>query len=125
MSAITPYLCVREGREALRWYVDALGAEVRGEPIVMEDGSIGHAELSLAGAMIYLSEAYPEIGVVAPEPDAGATVTLHVMVPDVAAVVSRAQEHGAILDRGPEQTEHGTLAVLRDPFGHRWMLNAP
>lgn len=124
MSGITPYLCVSDGREALRWYAEALGAEVRGEPIIMDDGSVGHAELSLAGDTFYLSEAVPEIGVIAPESGAGATVTLHVDVPDVAAAVRLAAEHDALVDREPEQTEHGVIAVLRDPFGHRWMLNS-
>jgi hypothetical protein len=43
---VTPYLAVADARRALDWYVDALGFVPRGEPIVMPDGRIGHAELA-------------------------------------------------------------------------------
>ena len=48
------------------WYVDALGAVVIGEPIVMDDGRIGHAELALGGGVFYLADEYPEIGTESP-----------------------------------------------------------
>lgn len=33
---------------------------------------------------------------------------------------------GTTLDRGPEDSPPaGRVAVFRDPFGHRWFLNAP
>ena len=47
-----------------------LGAVVIGEPIVMDDGRIGHAELALGGGMLYLADEYPEIGMKAPAPQA-------------------------------------------------------
>ena len=43
--SVTPYLAVTDARAALDWYVEALGAQVLGEPIVMPDGRVGHAEL--------------------------------------------------------------------------------
>src|SRR6202035_3931016 len=49
-AAITPYIAVPDARAALAWYAEALGARVSGEPIVMPDGRIGHAELDLGGA---------------------------------------------------------------------------
>jgi hypothetical protein len=49
-SAAIPYLAVRDGRAAIDWYVDVLGARLRGEPIMMPDGRVGHAELEFAGA---------------------------------------------------------------------------
>lgn len=121
--SIIPYLCVPDGREALTWYADALGAQVVGEPIVMDDGSVGHAELSLAGATAYLAEPFPGIGVEAPDRSRGSAVSLHLSVSDCRAAVETARAAGAVIDREPETTDHGTVAVLRDPFGHRWMLN--
>ncbi|WP_026818113.1 VOC family protein [Arthrobacter castelli] len=41
----------------------------------------------------------------------------------VDGVAARVAEAGTNLDRGPEDTPHGRIAVFRDPFGHRWMLN--
>ncbi|MEO5664674.1 MAG: hypothetical protein ABIR39_15485 [Nocardioides sp.] len=44
MSELTPYLCVADARPAIEWCVDVLGAEVVHDPIVMDDGRIGHVE---------------------------------------------------------------------------------
>jgi predicted enzyme related to lactoylglutathione lyase len=122
---ITPYLAVRGARSALDWYQQALGASLHGEPIVMADGRIGHAELDIGGAPVFLSDEHPEIGVDAPEPGAGATVTMHLTVPDVDAAVGRAVAVGADLMRAVANYPHGRNGVIRDPFGHRWMISGP
>jgi uncharacterized glyoxalase superfamily protein PhnB len=125
---ITPYLAVADARAALDWYVDALGLTRRGEPIVMEDGRIGHAELAVAGGgVIMLSDEYPDLGVVAPssDPAAGVTFSIHANVADVDALTRRAVDAGAILEREPADHPYGRNAVIRDPFGHRWMLSSP
>ncbi len=125
MSELTPYLAVADARAALQWYVDHLGAEVVHEPIVMPDGRIGHTELEVGGARWMMADEHPDIQVEAPAPGRGASVTLHLTVEDVDALVGRAAAGGATLDRGPEDSPAGRVAVLRDPFGHRWMFNRP
>ena len=122
MSEIRPYICTRDARAAVDWYVDAMGAAVTYEPIVMDDGRIGHVELSFGGATVMMSDAYPEIHVEAPLEGRGAAVTLYLTTDDVDALTHRSVERGAVLDRGPEDSDHGRTAVFRDPFGHRWML---
>ena len=122
MGEIRPYICTKDARAAIDWYVDAMGATVTYEPIVMDDGRIGHVELSFDGATVMMSDAYPEIHVEAPADGRGAAVTLYLTTDDVDTVTQRAVERGAILDRGPEDSDHGRTAVFRDPFGHRWML---
>lgn len=124
-SALTPYLAVADARAALEWYGNALGARTVGQPIVMPDGRIGHAELTVAGARLFLSDEHPEIGAAAPTTGAGAAVTLHLEVPDVDAVVARAAAAGAGVEREPSDNPYGRVGVIRDPFGHRWMLNSP
>jgi uncharacterized glyoxalase superfamily protein PhnB len=119
---VTPYLAVADARRALDWYARAFGARPRGEAIVMPDGRIGHAELDIGGGVIMLADEHPEIGVVAPVPGAGATVTLHLGVADVDAVTARAVDGGGILERPPADHPYGRNAVVRDPFGHRWLL---
>src|ERR1700730_4370557 len=54
--AALPYLSVANARAAITWYVDVFGAVVVGDPIVMDDGRIGHAELSMAGGVLYLAD---------------------------------------------------------------------
>ena len=122
MGEIRPYICTKDARSAIDWYVDAMGATVTYEPIVMDDGRIGHVELSFDGATVMMSDPYPEIHVEAPAEGRGAAVTLYLTTDDVDAITQRAVERGAILDRGPEDSDHGRTAVFRDPFGHRWML---
>src|SRR3712207_8520410 len=46
----------------------------------MDDDRIGHAELDLAGARLYLADEYPELGLAAPGDTR--SVTLHITVPD-------------------------------------------
>lgn len=121
-SPLTPYLTVSDARAALEWYAAYLGAERLSEPIVMPDGRVGHAELRLRGALLYLSDPHPEIAVIPPDP-AGVPVTLHLVVDEVDALVERLRAAGARVDREPGDSGPGRIAVVRDPFGHRWMLN--
>ena len=124
LGAAIPYLAVRGAQAALDWYVRVLGARLRGEPIIMPDGRVGHAELELAGGVLYLAEEHPEIGVRAPQPG-GVPVSLVLTVADVDDVVSSAVAAGARLDRGPYEGYGHRNATVTDPYGHRWMLQAP
>ena len=52
--AAVPYLAVADARAAISWYRDAFGATLVGDPVEMDDGRIGHAELSVSGGVLYL-----------------------------------------------------------------------
>ena len=122
--AALPYLCVPDARAAIAWYTDAFGAVVVGEPIVMDDGRIGHAELEINGGVLYLADEYPELGLRAPAPGA-VSVSLMLHVDSTDAALHRAREHGATVVREIYEG-HGTRnATIIDPFGHRWMLSGP
>ena len=121
-SALTPYLVVHDARAALAFYAEALGAVPRGEPYVEPDGRIGHAELEVAGALVMLADEYPELGLLGPLARGGVSATLHLQVPDVDATVARALAAGAELERPAADAPYGRTAVVRDPAGHRWML---
>jgi PhnB protein len=124
MSELTPYLCVSDSRAAIEWYVEALGAEVVYEPIVMGDGRVGHCELAVGGARWMMSDEFESAGVAPPDPSHGSAVSLHLTVDDCDVVAARVLAAGVSLDRGPEDSPPaGRVAVFRDPFGHRWFLN--
>ena len=126
MTVLTPYLAVPDARAAIDWYARVLGAVVAREPVVMPDGRIGHVELDAEGAHWMMADAHPEIQSPAPTPGAGSPVTLHLEVADVDAVTERARAAGAEIDREPgDNPGAGRIAVFRDPFGHRWMVNRP
>ena len=124
MSELTPYLCVTDSRRAIEWYVAALGADLVHEPIVMDDGRVGHCELAVDGARWMMSDEFESAGVAPPDKDRGSSVSLHLTVEDCDAAAARVVEHGGTLDRGPEDSPPaGRVAVFLDPFGHRWFLN--
>jgi PhnB protein len=124
MNELTPYICVSDARAAIGWYADALGAEVVVEPIIMDDGLVGHCELGIGDARWMMSDEFESAGVAPPDAARGAAVSLHLTVDDCDAVAARVQDHGVTLDRGPEDSPPaGRVAVFRDPFGHRWFLN--
>jgi predicted enzyme related to lactoylglutathione lyase len=123
-TGLTAYLIVDDSRRAIDWYADVLGARLRGEPMVMADGRIGHAELDLGSSTFYLADESSESHVAAPRPGAPATVTLVVDVPDVDAALRRATGAGASVERPPGDQPYGRNAVVRDPFGHRWIISA-
>ena len=113
-------------RAAIGWYAAALGAVVTSDPIVMDDGKVGHCEMAVGDARWMMSDEFPEAGVAPPAPDRGACVTLHLEVADVDEVAARVTATGTPMTRGPEDAgEVGRVAVFVDPFGHRWFLNAP
>src|SRR3954466_10813951 len=100
MGALTPYLSVRDSREAIEWYVAHFGAEVTHQPIEMSDGRVGHCELTVSGATWMMADEFPESQVEAPPLDRGAAVTLCLAVDDVDSLSGRLVGGGAILDRG-------------------------
>lgn len=126
MTLLTPYLCVADARAAIEWYIVALGAEVTYEPIVMDDGRVGHCELAIDQARWMMSDPFDSAGVAAPDPNRGSAVSLHLTVIDVDAAAARVRAMGTSMTRGPEDSPPaGRVAIFIDPFGHRWFLNEP
>lgn len=124
-QVLTPYISVHDGAAALDWYVASLGATetVR---YVGDDGRLGHAEFVLNGANIMLSDAYPELGVVAANSSDGSSCALHIEVPNCDAAHELAVAGGAESLQAPADQPHGARsATIMDPFGHRWMLSQP
>jgi predicted enzyme related to lactoylglutathione lyase len=73
-----------------------------------------------------LSDEHPEIDVLGPESRGGSTVALHIVLPDVDAVVARAVDNGAFLERPVDDQPYGERSgIIRDPFGHRWFVATP
>jgi uncharacterized glyoxalase superfamily protein PhnB len=124
MSQLIPYLAVRDARAAIAWYTDAFGAQVVGDPYVMDDDRIGHAELDVGGATLYLADDHPELGLVGPD-DGRNSVSLHLTVADVDDAVARARRAGATVVREPADAPYGRTGVITDPYGHRWMVQTP
>ena len=119
------YIAVNDARSALDFYQRAFGARRRGEPIVMEDGRIGHAELAIGDSVLMLADEFAEIGMLSPRTRGGPSQSLYLRVSEPAAVdetVRDAVEAGARLERPAADQYYGRNAVVVDPSGHRWMI---
>lgn len=120
---ITPYITVHDGDAAMRWYADALGATetVR---YVGDDGRLGHAQFVVSGATVMLSDAYPEMDVVAATSQPGSSHALHLEVDHCDQIHDQGVANGAVSLQPPTDQPHGARqCTIMDPFGHRWMLS--
>ena len=119
---LIPYLSVNGAGAAIEFYVSVLGAKERMR-MPGPDGRIGHAELEIGESLLMLADAFPEMGGQTPGDLGGTPVTMMLYVEDVDAVVDRAVEAGAKIERPVENQFYGDRAgQIVDPFGHKWFL---
>ncbi len=120
MTAVTPYLSMENAAGAIDFYVENFGAE----EVTRMDGPGGvimHAEIAIGGARVMLSDANPEWGTVSPKNLDGRSSSTFIYVPDVDAVMTKAEGNGATIVEGPEDRFWGDrLGRIIDPFGHMW-----
>lgn len=122
---IVPYLLIDGAAEAIDFYARAFGATERYR-LAMPDGSIGHAEIEVNGATVYLADAPDDMPGRAGNPGGlgGTSVILHQYVENCDAATTRAAEAGASVVRAPEDQFYGDrAATVEDPFGHQWSLH--
>lgn len=117
-----PYLRVQRASEAIAFYQRVFGAKERFR-LTEPSGRVGHAELDIGGAVLMLSDEYPELGFRGPESVGAVTSSIHLHVDDADALIQRAVEAGAELVRAPAAHFYGERSgTVRDPFGHEWMI---
>ena len=117
-----PYLRVANGAAAIEFYLAVFGGKERFRLIDPGDGRVGHAELDLApGIVLMVSDAYPEMGINAPNGPTG--MSLHLHVDDCDSLLARAVAAGATQTRAASDQFYGERSgAFRDPFGHEWMV---
>jgi PhnB protein len=117
-----PYLCVADAKAAMAFYEAAFGAKEKFR-LVEPGGRVGHAEMDFGGMTLMLSEEFPEYGLRGPRALGGTPVTLHLHVDNADAVMARAVECGAVLERPASDAFYGERGgSVFDPFGHRWLI---
>ncbi len=127
---VAPYLTASPAAAAIAFYVGAFGARQKALMPALDGVRIMHCELEINGGAVMISDAFPEFGAIRP-PVPGELVTMSVSLEfetgeEVDAIFARATALGAKGEATPKNSFWGTrFAVVRDPFGHRWMLNGP
>lgn len=121
-NSVTPYLIVKGAAQAIDYYKKVFGAT---ELFRMNgpEGKVGHAELKIGNSHIMLADENPSMGEghVSAATVGGSPVSLYVYLPDVDAVMKRAEAEGAkILKPAQDQFYGDRNGFIRDPFGHLW-----
>ncbi|MBO6638955.1 MAG: VOC family protein [Roseitalea sp.] len=121
-AAVTPYLVCADAGAAIDWYARHLGATERYR-LEMPGGGIVHAEIDLNGMVLMVSDAFPDMGIVAPDALGGSPVSLQVYVADADATFAAMVADGAeALFEVKDQFHGDRSGKLRDPFGHLWFI---
>ncbi|HEV2700338.1 MAG TPA: VOC family protein [Steroidobacteraceae bacterium] len=119
---VYPYLRVHHAAEAIEFYSRAFGGQELFR-LTAPDGRIGHAQIKFGPATIMVGDEYPERGVLGPLALGGTTVSIHLHVEDVDQAFEQAVKAGAAVVMPLKNQFWGErIAIVRDPFGHEWLL---
>lgn len=125
---VIPYLTIRGAANAIDWYKKVFDA-VEQMRLPAEDGNrLMHAAIAINGGSVFLSDEFVEYdGGSAPREGQIPPVAtaLNFQSPAEVEAILKAVEAGAQGVTEPRDEFWGArFAVVADPFGHRWLLNA-
>jgi len=118
-TSIAPWLSVRRGPEAVRYYKAAFGA-VELHRVENDEGEIV-AHLSIEGAEFWVSDD-PDSS---PETLGGGSVRMILIVEDPDSVFEQAVRAGATLVADMYEDHGWRIGRVADPFGHHWEVGRP
>jgi len=122
MHSVTPHLVCAGAAEAIEFYKKAFNAteltRLPGPP-----GKLMHASIRIGDSAIMLVDEFPDCGSLGPKARGGSSVTIHLQVEDVDAIVKQAVAAGAKVTMPVADMFWGDpYGQLEDPFGHRWSV---
>ena len=121
---VTPSLTVQGAAKALEFYAAVFGATERMRT-PGPGGTIVHAEIQIGDSVVIIADEDPHQGTKAPPPGglSGSPAFLFIYVGDVDAVIARAAELGATVQRPAQDQFYGDRdGHIIDPFGHGWTV---
>lgn len=123
MNGPLAYLFVADAGAALDWYAANLGGTETMRMPGPGGTGVMHGQIELGGRTLMLSDANPEWGSTAPDPDKPYSVKLMLYVPDVDTMIAGCAAAGAEVTMPADDMFWGDrMGEIRDPFGHKWML---
>jgi PhnB protein len=122
MHTVTPHLVCAGAAAAIEFYKQAFGA-VEVDRLAGPDGRLMHAMLRIGDSPLMLVDEFPEMQALGPKARGGASVTIHLAVPDADAAFARAAAAGAT-PRMPvmDMFWGARYGQVQDPFGHLWSM---
>jgi PhnB protein len=126
LHTVTPRLVFGgDAAVAMRFYVDAFGAEVVEEPFVDPDGRVVHAEIRIGDSVVFVTDEGADGNGVAPATVGGrVTAVMALNIADVDQLWERAVAAGCeVIYPLADQFYGDRGGRLRDPYGHQWMLS--
>jgi PhnB protein len=119
-QSVNCYLTIKKCSEAIEFYKKAFGA-VEKLRLVMPNGSIAHAEITIEGTLLMMAEENPEWGTQGPLRLGGSPMTLSIYVKDVDASFKRALDAGATVTMPVKDEFYGDrIGQVLDPYGYKW-----
>jgi len=121
---ITPCLTIQGAAKALEFYAAVFGATERMRT-PGPGGTIVHAEIEIGDSVVIIADENPYQGTKAPPTGglSGSPMFLFIYVEDVDAVIARAAELGATVQRPAQDQFYGDRdGYIIDPFGHGWTI---
>ncbi|OBF95054.1 glyoxalase [Mycobacterium sp. 852002-51152_SCH6134967] len=121
-TSLTPFLCLDGAAAAIDFYTSVFGATLV-DRMDGPNGTVAHAELCFGNGRLQLGDPAEAYQIAAPDPSGPVTYSIGLYCEDVDAVVSRAEQAGAVV-REPAQTfvTGDRFASIVDPFGTRWSV---
>jgi PhnB protein len=125
VAHVVPYLCIKGAKKAIAFYQKAFGAEVMSE-MPMGDDLVGHADLKIGNARVYLADEVPFWPTVkSPKSLKATTFNLHLWVEDCDVAFAKAVAAGCkVVMPLTDQFWGDRYGQVVDPFGHLWAITS-
>jgi PhnB protein len=124
VRTVIPSLTVARCAEALAFYQEALGAELRMNMPAPDGKSVWHAELAIGDSVVFLNDEMPGMSPRPPTPAQPSPVSFWVNVKDCDAAFERAVKHGCTGKMPPADMFWGDrTGTVADPFGYAWTFS--
>lgn len=122
-QAVVPYLVMHDCAKALEFYKNVFAAQEMMRMPSPDNKKIMHAEMQIAGCMVYLADECGEMNFRSPKTAGTTTVCLTVYCLDADKVFNRAVKNGCKVVKPMENQFWGDrMGTVTDPFGHMWTL---
>ncbi len=121
-DGLIPSVIVRDAAKAIEFYKDVFGATELMRMPYPDSPKIAHAEIKVRNHVLMLGDENPQMGAVAPQPNAGPPSTsIMIYVDNVDGTFNKAVAKGAKSMMPPMDMFWGDrYGKFLDPFGHLW-----